>query len=274
MKDHPIALRFPAMGAAEFDALVLDIAAHGLREPIVLYRGEILDGRHRYRACLRLGIEPRVVTHIGDDESARSLADSLNIHRRHLTITERRQLVMEELKRDPQQADRVIARKANVDHVTVAKVRREAADAGEVHHQAVRIGADGVAQPAKRKYTPPPGHAPRTERIEQIKRLVEGGHIAPQVAVELGISEQQVRKIAHEEGIVFRAPKMVTRINPLKVVTETVNVLAGCAHGVSLVLQQVPSLNPGDASTLLRDLRDAMKHLRALESKLKEASNV
>lgn len=271
MKDHPIALRFPAMGAAEFDALVLDIAAHGLREPIVLYRGEILDGRHRYRACLRLGIEPRVVTHIGDDESARSLADSLNIHRRHLTITERRQLVMEELKRDPQQADRVIARKAKVGTRAVAQAR---ADLGDVATSPTRIGADGVAQPAKRKYTPQPGHAPRTERIEQIKRLVEGGHIAPQVAVELGISEQQVRKIAHEEGIVFRAPKMVTRINPLKVVTETVNVLAGCAHGVSLVLQQVPSLNPGDASTLLRDLRDAMKHLRALESKLKEASNV
>lgn len=52
--------------------------------------------------------------------------------------------------RDPQQADRVIARKAKVGTRAVAQAR---ADLGDVATSPTRIGADGVAQPAKRKYT-------------------------------------------------------------------------------------------------------------------------
>jgi hypothetical protein len=49
----------PDMSPAEYEALVDDIRAHGQREPIVRYQGAILDGRHRYTACLALGMEPR-----------------------------------------------------------------------------------------------------------------------------------------------------------------------------------------------------------------------
>lgn len=55
--------------------------------------------------------------------------------------------------RDPQPADRVIARKAKVSHPDVAKVRADMEAAGTVETVTTRIGADGVAQPAKRKYT-------------------------------------------------------------------------------------------------------------------------
>jgi len=57
--NHPAAAEFPMMDAARYADLKADIQANGLRIPIVLCDGMILDGRNRYRACLELGIKPK-----------------------------------------------------------------------------------------------------------------------------------------------------------------------------------------------------------------------
>ena len=57
---HPYAELFPLMQHPDFDALCGHIAANGLQEEIVLYEGQILDGRNRYLACLAGGVAPRL----------------------------------------------------------------------------------------------------------------------------------------------------------------------------------------------------------------------
>jgi hypothetical protein len=86
MQVHKYAEFFPPMEGQEFDDLVHDIREHGLLEPIVVLDGKILDGRNRYKACQRAGVEPKFKEYHGN--GALSYVVSKNVRRRHLTETQ------------------------------------------------------------------------------------------------------------------------------------------------------------------------------------------
>lgn len=93
LKQHPLSCAFPAMSAEDFQALKDDIEVNGQREPIIVLDGMVLDGWHRYRACLDLSIKPAQFTFKeGDDPVA--FVESANLHRRHLTATQRAEAVI------------------------------------------------------------------------------------------------------------------------------------------------------------------------------------
>jgi len=86
---HPIADLFPLLQDEEFEQLKADIAANGLLEAIWLHPdGSIIDGRNRHRACIETGTRPRFQTWNGQG-SLVSFVVSLNLHRRHLTSSQR-----------------------------------------------------------------------------------------------------------------------------------------------------------------------------------------
>lgn len=87
MEFHPIANAFPLMEGEEFKELVKDIAKNGQQQPILTYEGKILDGRNRYCACLEAGVEPWVEGWSGISPVEAVL--SLNLHRRHLSSSQR-----------------------------------------------------------------------------------------------------------------------------------------------------------------------------------------
>ena len=69
-ENHPIAEHFPLMNKGEYARLRDSIKRNGLRFPITLYEGKVLDGRHRYQGCLDVGVEPRFTEFKGNAESA------------------------------------------------------------------------------------------------------------------------------------------------------------------------------------------------------------
>lgn len=84
---HELCLMLPDMSVESFSALVEDIRQNGQRRDIVLYEGLILDGRHRYRACIECGIEPRCSDFDGTDPVAFVVSE--NVSRRHLSESQR-----------------------------------------------------------------------------------------------------------------------------------------------------------------------------------------
>ncbi|MGO1073389.1 ParB/RepB/Spo0J family partition protein [Lysobacter sp. CA199] len=84
---HPLCLALPDMNKDQFQQLVADVRSNGLLHPIMLLEEQILDGRHRYRACLECEIEPRFVEFNGSDPL--SFVISENVARRHLNDSQR-----------------------------------------------------------------------------------------------------------------------------------------------------------------------------------------
>lgn len=91
-KPHPAANLFPMMGRVELEELKADIEANGIEVDGMLFDGMILDGRNRARACEELGIEMEwmeIDIEAHPDFDPLQYVMSHNLHRRHLTTTQR-----------------------------------------------------------------------------------------------------------------------------------------------------------------------------------------
>lgn len=84
---HPLANIFPLIEGQAYQDLLTDVVRHGIREPVWLYEGQILDGRNRYRAATAMGVSFDTREYEGDDPAA--FVVSLNLHRRHLSESQR-----------------------------------------------------------------------------------------------------------------------------------------------------------------------------------------
>jgi hypothetical protein len=87
--EHPVSRLFPDMDIDEYAILKLDIRDNGLKVPILLWQGQLIDGRHRLKACQELGIEPRFETVDCPEEELSGLVWSLNRVRRQLSHSQR-----------------------------------------------------------------------------------------------------------------------------------------------------------------------------------------
>jgi ParB-like chromosome segregation protein Spo0J len=93
---HPFAAAFPKMRGELFQELVEDIRKNGLRESIVCTidsKGNkvVVDGRNRLRACPAAGVKPTFGCDLVGltDEELLAYVWSKNVHRRHLSTSQR-----------------------------------------------------------------------------------------------------------------------------------------------------------------------------------------
>jgi ParB-like chromosome segregation protein Spo0J len=93
---HPAAELFPMLSGEDLTRLENDIKLNGQTTPVIMSKGMLIDGRNRYAACSRANIKVKVSekTFADDDECIRYII-STNIHRRHLTESQRAMIAAE-----------------------------------------------------------------------------------------------------------------------------------------------------------------------------------
>ena len=86
--NHPYADKFPMASDDELSELTASIQTSGLIHPIVLTpEGYILDGRNRFEACKRAGVDPTFTTREGDDDDYKEFVIGVNTTGRRESMT-------------------------------------------------------------------------------------------------------------------------------------------------------------------------------------------
>jgi hypothetical protein len=198
---HPIANEFPLLEGKDFDDLVKDIDANGQRQgqDIDIWQDKIIDGRNRARACQKLGIKPRYrKCRFKDEAAARAYVLSQNIHRRHLTAEQKRDIIAKFA--DWSKSDRVIGKEFKVDHKTAGKARK-AATAGEASPVQKRTGKDGKKRkaptPKKNTGAPDDGAEPAAP-VEEMPAVATDTEAAPTTSASGGELAQELLRWLHD----------------------------------------------------------------------------
>jgi hypothetical protein len=161
IKVHPAADMLPEMTTDEKKLLGEDIRRNGLRNRVAVIEGPddepiLIDGRSRLDAMelvgLEIALEDVAVLAVcrkcepGFDPYAYVI--STNVHRRHLTPEQKRDVIAKLLKTQPEKSNRTIAKQTKTDHKTVGAMREKLEAGGEIPHHDLREDARGIMQPA------------------------------------------------------------------------------------------------------------------------------
>jgi hypothetical protein len=173
LKIHPAADLFPRMSPDELKALGEDIKKNGLREqvkvistwskplngfdPATELTNVLIDGRNRLDAMEAAGINLFRTDGQLENSHFRAISGkvidpyayvvSANIHRRHLTAEQKREVIAKLIKAAPEKSNRRIAGEVRVSHPTVAAVRADLETKGDVEKVSTSIDTKGRRQP-------------------------------------------------------------------------------------------------------------------------------
>lgn len=172
---HDRADLVPPLDHAEYEALMADIEANGTQVPLdILFDGTVLDGRTRLMIARALWLT-EVPVRVVETPDPVAYMIRMAIMRRHLTIAQRKTLAAHLLRQEPERSDRSIAKATGIHHQTVAVVRDELVEAGDVAKIATRTDSIGRKQPAVKVTVSAAHKAPETPVADGDEHVVRDG---------------------------------------------------------------------------------------------------
>lgn len=223
MNFHPLSELFPLMQGREFDELVADVKANGLREPIWTYDGQILDGRNRWRACEAAEVAHRPMREYEGDDPV-SFVVSLNLHRRHLDESQRAR-VADKLASLPLGANQYTKGSANL------PTQKEAAELLNVSERSVRSAREV-----------------RTNGVPELGEAVDCGVVSVSAAADVAElpPERQTEIVARGKKEILEAAKQIRAERQQERRLERISAVASMA-------QPTPQLPTGRYPVLYAD---------------------
>jgi site-specific DNA-methyltransferase (adenine-specific) len=144
----------PPLHPEEREALVADIRRRGVVIPVVVDEdNNVIDGHNRLQiaAELQLADVPVEVKAGLSLDQRRDLALNVNLHRRHLTREQHRDLIARALKADPARSNNQIATETKSTDKTVAAARARLESTSEIPKLDRTTGKDGRRRRAQRR---------------------------------------------------------------------------------------------------------------------------
>jgi len=208
---HPAAELFPLMSPDELRVLGENIKKHGLVFLVTLSQEmppRLVDGRNRLDALELIGdevvsdgkLDCRLANYLNRGADPWTFAIAANIHRRHLTAEQRRELIAKLIKAAPEKSSRQIAKMVGASTTTATKVREDLVERGDVSRMDTSIvDTKGRQQPAKKKRRINPRLAAKPDPTSAIKNCL----FAVKVAVERALVTK--RGDAEHQALVFES---------------------------------------------------------------------
>ncbi len=174
---HPLADIIPVMTEEDYVRLRDDVQQVGVRDPITLYEGRIVDDRHRARVCEELEMDIPTQEFEGTEEEILDFVISKNLARRHLGESQRALVaaqVAEELQKSanlhPGDSANRASAKMNISRRSVMAARKVLKKCAPVVVNAVGSGLVAVSDAVALAGTP-------MEKQEEVIRRIESGEV-------------------------------------------------------------------------------------------------
>ena len=182
----------PPLSSEEYAQLEENCKADGIRDPLVVWRGTLIDGHNRYNIAQRHGLEFQVVEKEFEDENAAKIwmvgnqfgRRNLNNYQRSVLALEleglykekaketqgqRNDLCQKSDKSEPKDTKKEIGKLANVSHDTIMRVKKIEATATPEIKAAVLSGEKSINE----AYKEIRATEKKEERIELITQQIE-----------------------------------------------------------------------------------------------------
>jgi hypothetical protein len=277
---HPAAELFDPMSEAELRKLGADIKAKGLRTPITIYyekphpdqplQYSLLDGVSRLIAMELAGLAPKLEfsrkhglwllsftgfetwqtpmpVHVGEDPY--DYVISVNLHRRHLTAEQKRDLIAKVLKAKPKKSNRQVAKIVGVSHPHVAKVREQLEQAGDVETVTTSIDTKGRKQPARKKRRDADDFVAERKAREQAREIADP-------AEEQSRQPQRVAEQVQKAAQVVAMPKQSEQEMPPNDVESAETAAAQFLHKLEDLVEEFEQIT-NKMRVLVRRLYDS-----------------